>query len=126
MLKRTSWQKFHSRALHQLLVTDRPTHRLPLTVLLPMRPGPVGRGVIDQLVRIGRHLHLIDLNVEYRICQLQRRFSQRSLRSHRKRMETTLDTSSCMCIPVEPGEALLVYGQSQLESGGNESLLRRG
>ena len=52
MLQCTSWQKLHARAFHQLLVADRPPHHLPLAVLLPMRPSPLGRGVIDQLVEI--------------------------------------------------------------------------
>lgn len=60
MLQCTSWQKIHSCAYHQLLIADRPTHRLPLAVLLPMRPGLIGRGVVHQLVQIGWYLHPID------------------------------------------------------------------
>ena len=62
MLQCTSWQKLHPRPLHEFLIADRPTHRLPLAVLLPMRPRPIVRGVVDQLVQIGRHLDPIASN----------------------------------------------------------------
>lgn len=62
-----SWQELHPRPLDQLLVADGPANRLPLPVLLPMRPGFVARGVIDQLVQIGRYLHPIGANARPRV-----------------------------------------------------------
>src|SRR3990167_801151 len=62
MLQCTLWQELHPRPLHQFLITDRPTHRLPLAVLLPVRPSTLIRSVIHQLVQIGWHLDPVGAN----------------------------------------------------------------
>ena len=59
MLQCTSWQKLYSRPLDQLPIADRPTHCLPLPVLLSVRPSSLGGRVVDMLVQIGGNLHPI-------------------------------------------------------------------
>lgn len=52
-----SWQKLHSRAFDQFLVADRWSGDLAFAVGLPMRPGPLGRRVVYQLVEVHWHAH---------------------------------------------------------------------
>lgn len=45
------------------------TMRLTFPVLLPMCPGPLGGGVIHQLVKVGGHLHSVGADAWPRICK---------------------------------------------------------